>query len=620
MRRERRRIGVFTRRALMVAAGQAGLLGLLGLRLYRMQVIDGARYATLATDNRVSARLVAPARGEIHDRYGTLLAGNKPHWRALLMVEETADATASLDAFARLVPLDPAEQERIRRAIVAHRPFIPVLLRDFLSWDEMARLAVNAPGLPGIVVDVGTTRLYPFGAAFAHLVGYIGPPAQGQLASEPVLALPGMRVGKSGVELDRNPALTGTPGMVRLEVNALGRVIRDLNHDPGTPGETVRLNVDAGLQQIAVARLRKEESASAAVLDLETGGLMAMGSTPSFDPTLFDSGVSSRQWKDWITDQRAPLLDKAAAGLYAPGSTFKPVVALAGLTSGAIGPGTRFFCPGYLDLGKQRYWCWLHGGHGTLDLPSAICQSCDVFFYHTALATGIDRIAAMAHRLGIGVAPEIDLPGAAAGFVPTRGWRIAQGKAWTLGDTVIHGIGQGFNQVTPLELAIMAARVATGRVISPRVAAAVDGVGLDPAPAPALGVPEPYLALVRQGMREAVNDPRGTAYASRLGTPDVEMAGKTGTAEVFDMSRAARAQNFDTASLPWKLRPNALFIAFAPVGAPRYALAVVVEHGNEGADAAAPIARAVIEAVLARDPAGRVAAPGGFPPAAGTRS
>ncbi|MDA8051407.1 MAG: penicillin-binding protein 2 [Rhodospirillales bacterium] len=610
MRREKRRISIFTRRALMLAAGQAGLFGLLGIRLYRMQVTDGPRYATLAADNRVSARLVAPPRGEIHDRGGILLAGNKPHWRALLMVDRATNTKATLAAFELLVPLAPAERLRIRRAVAAHRPFVPVLLRDYLSWDQMAALAVNAPALPGIVVDVGTTRLYPFGTAMAHLIGYVGPPTGPQVAHDPMLALPGMRVGKTGVELAQNAPLTGAPGMVRLEVNALGRVIRDLARNPGTPGETVRLHLDATLQQQTVAELAKKKSASAVVLDLETGAVRAMGSTPSFDPTLFDTGLSAAKWKAWITDRRAPLLDKAMAGIYAPGSTFKPVTALAGLTSGGINPGTHFFCPGYLDLGGHRYWCWLHSGHGWLDLPGAICQSCDVYFYHTALATGIDRIAAMAHRLGIGVAPAIDLPGAASGFVPTLEWRHAQGKAWTLGETVIHGVGQGFDLATPIELAIMAARVATGRAISPRVAAAVGNRVLPAPPFPDLGLPKAYLALVRQGMREAVNNPLGTAYASRLPDPKIEMAGKTGSAQVFDMSQAATASNYNTLNLPWHLRPTALFIAFAPVGAPRYAAAVVVEHGNEGASAAAPIAKAVIEAALAQPPAVLPAAPG----------
>ncbi|MGH7106596.1 MAG: penicillin-binding protein 2 [Acetobacteraceae bacterium] len=598
MRREKPRFGVFTRRALILAGGQAGLFGLLGLRLYRLQVRDGAHYATLAKDNRVSARLVAPPRGEIHDRAGILLAGNKPHWRALLVVDRTKDADATLAAFKRLVPLDPDEQAKARRAIATHRPFIPVLLKDFLSWGQMAALAVNAPALPGILVDVGTTRLYPFGPAMAHVVGYVGPPTEAEAHADPVLELPGIRVGKIGVERAQNAALIGSPGMVRLEVNALGRVIRDLARDPGTPGQTVRLNLDAGLQGQAVRRLAKERSASAVLIEIETGAVRAMASTPSFDPSLFDTGLSAAQWKAWATDQAAPLLDKAMSGIYAPGSTFKPVTALAGLTSGGITPGTRFFCPGYLDLGGHRYWCWLHGGHGWLDLPNAICQSCDVFFYHTALATGIDHIAAMAHRLGIGVAPDIDLPGAASGFIPTREWRRAHGKSWTLGETVIHGIGQGFDQTTPLELAIMSARVATGRAISPRVATEVGDRTLPLPPFPGLGIPERYLAVVRKGMRMAVNNPMGTAYASRLTDPKMEMAGKTGSAEVINLSKAQAASNFNTANLPWRFRPNALFIAYAPAGQPRFAISVVVEHGHEGAEAAAPIAKDVMEAAF----------------------
>ncbi|MGH7087191.1 MAG: penicillin-binding transpeptidase domain-containing protein, partial [Acetobacteraceae bacterium] len=416
----------------------------------------------------------------------------------------------------------------------------------------------------------------PFGPAMAHVVGYVGPPTEAEAHADPVLELPGIRVGKIGVERAQNAALIGSPGMVRLEVNALGRVIRDLARDPGTPGQTVRLNLDAGLQGQAVRRLAKERSASAVLIEIETGAVRAMASTPSFDPSLFDTGLSAAQWKAWATDQAAPLLDKAMSGIYAPGSTFKPVTALAGLTSGGITPGTRFFCPGYLDLGGHRYWCWLHGGHGWLDLPNAICQSCDVFFYHTALATGIDHIAQMAHRLGIGVAPDIDLPGAASGFIPTREWRRAHGKPWTLGETVIHGIGQGFDQTTPLELAIMSARVATGRAISPRVATEVGDRTLPLPPFPELGIPERYLAVVRKGMRLAVNNPMGTAYASRLTDPKMEMAGKTGSAEVINLSKAQAASNFNTANLPWQFRPNALFIAYAPAGQPRFAISVVV--------------------------------------------
>lgn len=612
MRGGKQQSAVFTRRALVAAGVETGLLGLLGTRLYRLQVTDGQRYATLAHDNRVSARLVAPPRGEIHDRFGTLLAGNKPHWRALLMVEKTADAKASVAAFAALIPLDATDHARIQEAIANHRPFIPVLLKDYLSWDEMARLAVHAPNLPGILVDVGTTRLYPFEDAFAHFIGYVGPPGESAVAKDPVLALPGIRIGKTGVERAENQPLTGEPGLVKLEVNALGRVIRDLEREPGTPGEIVRLAADAHLQQLVVARLEKEESASAVVLALPSGAVMALASTPSFNPTLFDTGVSHAQWQEWITDEHSPLLNKAIAGLYAPGSTFKPVVALAGLSSGAIKPTTRFFCPGYLEIGKQRFWCWDHGGHGSLDLKEAIAQSCDVYFYHVALATGIDRIAAMAHRMGIGVTPKIDLPGATAGFVPTRGWREAHGKPWTVGYTVISGIGQGWDLVSPLELAIMVARVATGLAVQANVTATVGKEELPFDPPASLGIAEPDLAAVRAGMRAAVNSPVGTAYASRLS--NVVMAGKTGTAQVFNVSESAQRGQFNTATLPWKLRPNALFIAFAPADAPRYAVAVVVEHGNEGADAAAPIAHDIMEAVLKRDPAAQDVAPGGAPP------
>ena len=618
MRREARRTGVFTRRALFVLGGQAGLLGLLGARLYQVQITEGARYATLARHNSVSVRMLAPPRGRILDRFGAVLAGNKQNWRALLIAEQTRDIDATLDRFSALVPLDPRERARIRRDVSRQRRFIPVLVRDFLTWDQMAQIEVHAPSLPGIVVDVGLTRTYPFGPTLAHVVGYVAPPTPKDVEEDPTLALPGMRIGRTGVERYREAALRGTAGAVQLEVNAYGRVIRELARQEGVPGDDVALSIDASLQQQAMDRLSAERSASAVVLDCRTGEVMAMASTPSFDPTLFDTGVSAAQWRAWTTDPGAPLTDKATVGLYAPGSTFKMAVALAALSAGAISPEQTFFCPGYFELGKTRFYCWKRGGHGTIDLHGAIQQSCDVFFYNTALHAGIARIAAMGHGLGLGTHLDIDLPAQAEGLIPTRAWRRAHGHPWTLGFTVIAGIGQGFVEVTPLQLATYAGRLASGRAIQPRLARRIGGQALSPAGGggtaaedwPLLDVAEPLLDAVRRGMFAVVNTPQGTARASALPAAiGVHMAGKTGSAQVLDVSRAQRKLGFHTSGLPWRFRPNALFVAYAPFDAPRYAIAVVVEHGNEGADAAAPIARDLMAAALTRDPANHTLPP-----------
>ncbi len=608
MKRETKHTGVFTRRALLLMGGQVALLGGLGAQLYKVQVLDGARYATLADENRISARLIAPPRGRILDRFGTVLGGNRINWRALLIAEQTTDTSSTLENFSRIVPLAEHERARIERDVHRHRRFIPIMVREFLSWEDMARIEVNAPDLPGIMVDVGTTRVYPFKEEFAHLVGYVAPPNEADVADEPMLALPGIRVGRAGVEKFHDVTLRGRAGAVQLEVNAVGRVIRELDRQEGTQGLDVGLTLDSGLQE-AVSKRLGEESASAVVLDCRNGEVLAMVSNPSFDPTLFNSGVSQAQWAEWTRNRRAPLISKASAGLYAPGSTFKMCVALAGLNARTITPGDRISCPGYLDLGDTRFHCWSKNGHGALDLRGALKNSCDVYFYEVARRTGIDRIAAMGHRLGLGVDPTIDLPGARAGMIPTRAWRRGQGKAWNIGDAIVSGIGQGYIQLTPLQLATYTARVATGRAIEPHLTRSIAGVlqpGSHPEDWASLDLPERDLHLVREGMWAVVNEAGGTAPVARLADGHGQFAGKTGSSQVRRVSRELRERGgFKSENLPWEYRPHALFVGYAPYDAPRYAVSVVVEHGNAGAATAGPVARDIMAETLRRDPANR---------------
>jgi penicillin-binding protein 2 len=611
VRREAKRVGVFTRRALLLGGAQLTALGLLAAKLYHVQVVDGVRYATLAETNRVNTRLIAPPRGRLLDRFGTTLAGNDANWRALIVAEQTDDANATLDNFSRIVPLADHERARIERELHRHRRFIPVTIREFLSWEDMARIEVNAPDLPGVLVDVGATRRYPFGPALAHVIGYVAPPSEADANDDPMLSLPGIRVGRAGVEKYHDLALRGRAGAVQLEINALGRVIRELDRQEGTPGAEITLSIDAELQQQVIARLG-EESASAVVMDARNGEVLAMATNPSFDPSLFNSGVSQAQWIEWTSDRQAPLINKAAAGLYAPGSTFKMVVALAGLEAKALSPSDRINCPGYLDFGDTRFHCWKKGGHGPLDLRGGLKNSCDVFFYEVARRTGMDHIAAMANRFGLGVPLAIELPNARRGLVPTREWRIAQGKAWNIGDTIVHGIGQGFLQLTPMSLATMAARIATGRAVQPHLTRAIGGVVQRGARAedwPGMGLPETELRAVREGMWAVVNEPGGTATIAKLVMPGVQLAGKTGSSQVRRVSREQREHGFKSENLPWEFRPHALFVAFAPYDAPKYALAVVVEHGNAGATMAGPIARDIMTDVLTRDPVNRHDAP-----------
>jgi penicillin-binding protein 2 len=594
-REEQQRRGVFTRRALLLGLGQLAAVGFLGTRLWRLQVEEGQRYSTLAEENRLSARLLSPPRGRILDRNGKVVAGNELNWRALLVAEQTQDVGATLETFSRIVPLQDWEKARIERDMRRHRRFVPVTVRDFLSWEEMARIEVNAPDLPGIVIDVGTTRHYPEGPHLAHIVGYVAPPAERDVDGDPLLELPGVRVGRAGVERQQDLVLRGRAGAVQLEVNAVGRVIREVDRREGVPGQEVQLSVDAGLQRAIRGKI--EEGTSAVVLDARSGEVLAMASQPSFDPNLFNSGVSAEQWREWTRNRSTPLINKCTNGLYAPGSTFKMMVALAGLEARVISPTDRINCPGHMDLGETRFHCWAKYGHGALDMRTALKFSCDVYFYELAKRVGIDRIAAMANRFGLGVEPEIDLPGARKGLVPTRAWRLAQGKPWNLGDTVVHGIGQGFYQLTPLQLATMAARLASGRALVPHVTKSIAGRPLRGGQAedwPALSVAERDLRLVREGMFAVVNEERGTALNCRLPPGYGAMAGKTGSVQVRRVTREQRERGYKSENLPREFRPHALFVCFAPYDAPQYACAVVVEHGNSGAGAAGPLARDIM--------------------------
>jgi len=591
---EERRRGIFTRRAAVLGALQLGAFGFLGSRLYRLQIEEGTRYATLAEENRVSARLFAPPRGRILDRSGKVVAGNRLNWRALLVAEQTADARATIETFSKIVPLGEHEKTRIERDIRRNRRFVPVVLREFLTWEEMAAIEVNAPDLPGISVDMGTTRIYPETEHLAHVVGYVAAPAESDVGDDPLLQLPGIRVGRAGVERHHDRILRGRAGAVEVEVNAVGRVIRELDRREGIPGQDVQISVDSELQKAIRGKI--QDGTTAVLLDARNGEVLAMATKPSFDPNIFNSGVSAAQWRQWTASRQTPLINRATNGLYAPGSTFKMIVGLAALEARVCRPGDIVHCPGHLDFGNNRFHCHNRNGHGGMNMRTAIMASCDVYFYEMAKRVGIDRIAAMANRFGMGVDLDIEIPGTRRGLMPTRAWRQAQGKPWSIGDTIVHGIGQGFYQLTPLSLAVMTARLATGRAVQPHLTRAIGGRPVRGSRAedwPSLGINEADLRLMRDSMWAVVNG-GGTAGASRLPSQYGQMAGKTGTTQVRRVTREQRERGFNVSQLPREWRPHALFVAYAPHDNPLYAISVIVEHGTSGSGAAAPLARDIL--------------------------
>jgi penicillin-binding protein 2 len=613
MYKDSSRFKSFSRRVAFLGGGKVLLLSLLAGRMYQLQVIESDKYKTLADENRINLRLLPPPRGTIVDRYGRALAVNQENYRVTLVAEQVNDINTMLDTLSGIISLEDYERHRILREVRRRRGFVPVTVRENLDWRDVSRIEVNAPDLPGLSIEVGQSRQYPFAEDFAHVLGYVSAVSEKEVTGDPLLELPGFKVGKNGVERVFDLNLRGKAGNTQVEVSAVGRVIRELSRQEGQPGVDLRLTIDRDLQKLAADRLKEEKSASAVILDVHNGDVLALSSVPGFDPNEFVTGLSSKTWRRLINDPYAPLTNKAISGLYAPGSTFKMVVALAALEARIVAPDHRVFCRGHTQLGNARFHCWKRHGHGWQDMYDAHQNSCDVYFYDIAKRIGIDRIAAMATRFGLGTKTGIELPSEKGGVIPTRAWKKALiGTAWQQGETLISGIGQGFILTTPLQLAVMTARIANGgKAVLPRLirAAEVDGKEEEPV-FKDLGISKRSLDVVREGMLRVTNVQQGTAYRARISEEGMEMSGKTGTAQVRRISKAER----DTWVLknherPWRERDHALFVGYAPSDNPRYAVSVIVEHGGGGSKVAAPIARDLLLATQRRDPANRTLAP-----------
>jgi penicillin-binding protein 2 len=607
MHRDSDRHKQFSRRAAMLAGGQFVLLTALTGRLYYLQVVESEKYKNLADENRINFRLLPPPRGRITDRNGLPIADNQQNYRLLLISENTTSVDSTLDALENIIQLSDTERRRILRDVKRNRSFVPVTVRENLIWSQVSQIEVNTPDLPGVLIDVGESRYYPHGEDFAHVLGYVAAVSEGETTGDPLLELPGFRIGKAGIEKVHDLALRGTGGNSEVEVNAYGRIIRELSRQDGQPGAEVQLTLDMEVQRLAAERIAGE-SAAVVVLDIHNGEVLTLACSPSFDPNRFNQGLTTAEWNDLVNNPRSPLTNKATRGQYAPGSTFKMIVALAALEHGVITPETNFFCNGKMPLGNAEFHCWKKHGHGRVTCTDALTQSCDVFFYEIAKRLGITRIAEMARRLGLGEPLGIDLPGERGGLVPSPEWKLsAVGSSWQKGETVILGIGQGYILVTPLQLATMTARLANGGIavtphLTRRVIQAENAVGQPPTQEfSSIGIAPEHLALVTDGMERVVNNPRGTAFRSRITEDGMSMAGKSGTVQVRRISKAEREVGVKkNKDLEWKDRDHALFVAYGPVENPRYAVSVVVEHGGGGSSVAAPIARDVLREIQKR--------------------
>lgn len=588
-----------SRRGLLLGSLQTIFVGTLAFRMRYLQVDQADQFQLLADENSIKIRLLPPARGLIYDRKGVLIAGNEQNYRVTITREDAGDVNSVMSRLSQLIPMSADEIEKALQEIEKRSPTLPITVADRLSWEEFSRVAVNAPALPGITTEVGLSRAYPRHADFALALGYVGPVSDYDLSKlqnpDPLLQIPKFQIGKLGVEAKLEDQLRGKAGTRRIEVNSTGRVMREIDRREGDPGSNIRMTLDARLQNFAMARLGIE-SAAAVVLDLTQGDILAIASAPSFDPNLFVRGISQVDYQRLIDDDHRPLADKTVQGAYPPGSTFKLVTLLAALEAGVLSPDETVYCRGYTELGNRRFHCWKRSGHGQVGVEQSLEQSCDVFYYEIAQRVGIEKIAEMARKMGVGVKPDLPMSAISAGLAPTKDWKVSRyGKEWLVGDTLNSGIGQGYVLASPLQLAVMTGRVATGRQIQPRLVRAINDIDVPLVDAPSLGLDEAHLRAVRGGMFAVSNSKHGTGYATRIANDAMRMGAKSGTSQVRNISVAERASGVvKNEQLPWGRRDHALFVCFAPFEAPRFAVSVIVEHGGGGSTAAAPIARDIM--------------------------
>ncbi|MFM2257185.1 MAG: hypothetical protein RIQ28_1032 [Pseudomonadota bacterium] len=582
---------LFSRRSLFIGGVQAVIGAVVATRMAYISVAENEKYRLLSESNRVNLTLIPPRRGWFIDRIGKPIATNRADFRVDIIPDRLQNSKATLGTLTTLLDLKAEDVERIEKELKEAQGFQPVQVAAGLDYESFARVSVRLPDLPGVSPRQGFSRFYPSGAAVGHLLGYVGTVSaeEYQKDKDPLLITPGFKVGKQGLEKTMEMRLRGKPGAKRTEVTARGKIIRELSSRPDTPGKPVQLTIDIDLHNYAARRLGIE-SGSVVVIDCLTGDILALVSMPCFDPNSFSEGIGRLEWKMLNSDERIPMLNKSLQGLYPPGSTLKPMAALAMLDHG-IDPDEKVMCGGGYRLGNRVFKCL--GRHGPMDMRSAIMKSCNTYFYAMGNRIGYDAIAPTAKLLGLGQEFPLPFQSQRYGTIPDNAWKMRKyGDAWTRSDTLNATIGQGYVITSPFQLAVMAARIASGHMLEPEILLKKRNGAPKRLP-----FPDDHLQVVRDGMDLVVNG-AGTAVRSRLELPDVTMGGKTGTAQVRAIKGGQRGQGGAR-----RFRDHGLFVCFAPVAQPRYAAAVVIEHGMGGARAAAPVAKDVLTFLYDREKA-----------------
>lgn len=595
---------IFSRRAILLMGGQAALTSVLMSRLYYLGITQASHYKTLARDNSVRLEIILPQRGRILDRFGIVMATSKSSYNLMLDTVLVSDTSTMLLELQKYLKLDDSEVDAlvldIKRQVFKNHP----VLRDNLTWDEVCLLEVHAHELQGTYIQEGSCRYYPDEFLTPHFMGYVQKPSEDDKSESVGARLPNFRLGKNGVEKEFESSLAGISGFREVEVNARGKVVRELSRKESERGKDLYLTIDHNLQQETHAILSAHESASAVIMDLKRGEVLALASIPTFDPNMLTNGIKRDDWQALLDNPYGVLNNKAINGLYSPGSIFKLPFALAALNAPHISQNFEATCSGFMMLGNHRFHCWKKEGHGTLNLEGAIQKSCDVYFYQLAKLMKMETVTDMARHLGLGAVTGIELPQEKTGLIPTKEWKKKRtGIAWHSGDTVLLSIGQGSVLTTPLQLGVLMARLATNNLaFKPTIIRSFEKNQDPPLFQENIkAVSDKDLERIKKGLNAAVNEPGGTAYGARIMEEGWQMAGKTTTAQVTRITLQQRNTRIPAQhELPWKHRHHAMFAGYAPVQDPRFALAVVIEHGGGGGKVAAPIARDLMKATLKR--------------------
>ncbi len=588
-----------TRRVFLLGGIQLAIGGAIGYRLVQLQAFDTEDFQQLAETNRIGFGLIPPERGLIADRNGILLAQNEQDYWVTFIPEETQKKRETLEKVSQIIYLSDEEINGILQTIDQKPSFIPILLKEQVTWDQIAELSVNGPALPGIYTGFGSVRYYPHGISLSHLLGYVGTPSTAEIEEnrgfESLLVHPNFKIGKIGIEKSFDLELRGTPGSRKFEINSSGRKVKVLESNKPTPGKNIQLTLDARLQDYTQL-VFGHEVASAFVMDLEKGDVLVSASTPTFDPNLFAGGISTEDYQSYLDNIYAPFFNRPLAGQYAPGSTFKMITLLAALESGLIDENFTFYCNGAYESGDREFNCWLSGGHGTVGIKKSLKESCDVFYYRLAEIIGIERISQMARKFGFGTKPDLPVSDVSSGLIPDQAWKRTELDAnWVIGDTLNSAIGQGFVLASTAQIGVMMARLITNKMVMPRLVKSIDGREEKVREWAAMEVSERNLSLVLEGMEAVLNEQKGTAFDSRTIDKDFLIAGKTGTSQVRKISVQERDEgikkNFE---LPWEQRDHSIFCCYGPIQKPKYVVSVIVEHGGSGSEVAAPIGREIL--------------------------